>query len=385
MKHIQYWGRRLASLKFTTVILVLLAILTFFGTLDQAQHGLYAAQQKFFYSWLFRWYLGIPGTEYSLWFPFTGGALVLFLFTINLISAMIFHLRWTWKNSGLVLSHTGLLVLLLGGAWTHYMTGESAMTLAEGESKNYGESNQNWELAIWKNGPDTLQVYSRTLGALPEGKTLDFAPGALPFKVQIDSFLLNTIAYGPQPGIPDNHLISPSNIALIVGAPAEKEPQNNKAGLVLSITEGGKTQSALLHAFDMEPTVLRIGKDLYSFQLRRERMWIPFSLKLDDFRRELHGGTGMAKKYESLVSIIHPGSSPIQALVAMNQPLRREGYIFYQASFAQGEQAEISTFSVVQNTGRNLPYIASLMMGLGLLIHFMMRMRIHARRRPHEL
>lgn len=385
MKLLNHWGRPLSSLKFTTVILVFLAILTFFGTLDQASNGLYAAQQKFFYSWLFRWYINIPGTQWNFWFPFPGGALVLFLFTINLIAGMIYRLRWTWKNSGLVISHLGLLVLLLGGAWTHYIAQESAMTLAEGEAKNYGESHSEWELAIWKNTSDSAQVYSRSLSPLPEGQVLDFSQGALPFKLTIDSFFVNTVAYGPQAGIPDYHFVSPSNIAMILPSPNEKEPQNNKAGLVLSIMGMGKTQTLLLHAFDMEPAVLRIGKDLYSFQLRRERLWLPFELRLKDFRRQLHGGTGMAKKYESLVQIEHPGHPSTEALVAMNQPLRREGFIFYQASFAMGDAAEISTFSVVQNTGRNLPYIASLMMGLGLLIHFILRMRLHARRPKHEV
>lgn len=384
MKNIKLF-QQLASLKLTTIVLCFLAILTFFGTLYQAEYGLYAAQQKFFYSWLFRWYVGIPWTEYRIWFPFPGGALVLFVFTINLIFGLWIKFKWSWKNTGLALSHLGLLVLLIGGAWTHYIATETAMTLSEGEEKSYGESSQHWELAIWKNTPDSAKVFARNIESMPRASAFDFGNGQLPFQIKVDSSFVNSIAYGAQPGIPDFHFVSPSEIAMISGANSDKEPANNKPGIVFEVSGAGQAQTVLLHAFDMEPAVLRIGKDLYSFQIRRQRVHMPFSLKLVDFRRELHGGTGMAKKYESLVSIHEDGKRSSEALIAMNQPLRKAGYIFYQASFAQGDGAEQSTFSVVQNDGRVIPYIASLMMGLGLLIHFLMRMKMNRKEKKNRV
>ncbi|MBE0665039.1 MAG: hypothetical protein IH584_04385, partial [Candidatus Aminicenantes bacterium] len=47
-------------------------------------------------------------------------------------------------------------------------------------------------------------------------------------------------------------------------------------------------------------------------------------------------------------------------------------YTFYQSSYAEdGLGGESSTFSVVRNSGRWLPYIASALLFLGLAGHFL--------------
>ena len=58
----------------------------------------------------------------------------------------------------------------------------------------------------------------------------------------------------------------------------------------------------------------------------------------------------------------------------MNEPLRHEGYTFFQASFSQTAQGETSVLAVVQNYGRLFPYISSIIMSLGLLIHLLMQL-----------
>ncbi len=56
----------------------------------------------------------------------------------------------------------------------------------------------------------------------------------------------------------------------------------------------------------------------------------------------------------------------------MNRPLRTGGYTFYQSSYAEdGRGGESSTFSVVRNSGRWLPYISSALLFLGLAWHFL--------------
>ena len=56
---------RVASLRVSVVCLVLLLILTAWGTVYQAEHGLYAAQIRFFYSWIFiNWgFVPFPGAQ----------------------------------------------------------------------------------------------------------------------------------------------------------------------------------------------------------------------------------------------------------------------------------------------------------------------------------
>jgi len=58
----------------------------------------------------------------------------------------------------------------------------------------------------------------------------------------------------------------------------------------------------------------------------------------------------------------------------MNEPLRYKGYTFYQASFSQSESGETSILAVVKNYGRLFPYISSIIMSIGLLIHLLIKL-----------
>jgi hypothetical protein len=56
----------------------------------------------------------------------------------------------------------------------------------------------------------------------------------------------------------------------------------------------------------------------------------------------------------------------------MNHPLRYAGSTFYQASFAENDT--VSIFQVVQNPAWLTPYIACLLVALGLCIQFAMHL-----------
>jgi hypothetical protein len=53
----------------------------------------------------------------------------------------------------------------------------------------------------------------------------------------------------------------------------------------------------------------------------------------------------------------------------MNNPLRHDGYTFYQASFEPGND-QVTILQVVRNPSWLIPYIACSMMTLGLLVQF---------------
>jgi hypothetical protein len=63
----------------------------------------------------------------------------------------------------------------------------------------------------------------------------------------------------------------------------------------------------------------------------------------------------------------------------MNQPLRYDGKAFYQASFGEGDR--LSILQVVSNPGWLLPYIACVLVGLGLIVHFGIVLRKALRKR----
>src|ERR1044072_8428147 len=97
------------SLRLTIVLLAFAVLLVFFGTLAQVDEGLYAAQARWFRSFF-------VVNAHIGWLPipiFPGGYLIGGLLLINLISAHIERFKFTWKKSGILLVHFGLILLLL--------------------------------------------------------------------------------------------------------------------------------------------------------------------------------------------------------------------------------------------------------------------------------
>jgi len=53
--------------------------------------------------------------------------------------------------------------------------------------------------------------------------------------------------------------------------------------------------------------------------------------------------------------------------------LRTLNFTFYQASFIEGVADETTVLAVVQNAGRNFPYISSCIMAAGLFLHLIIQ------------
>ena len=102
-------------------------VLVVLGTLAQRDLGLYEAQQRFFSCWI-SWF----GP-----FPTPGGRTALFIMTTNLIFFMLKPGFWSLKKIGIITIHTGVLLLLLGGALTAWFSSEGNMVIQEGESSDF--------------------------------------------------------------------------------------------------------------------------------------------------------------------------------------------------------------------------------------------------------
>ena len=101
----------MASLKVTAAVLVAFLVLTFWGTLAQANAeaaGIPAlvAVDRFFGSY-FIWAMGVV--------PLPAFKSIAVLACVNLVASMVFRMPRGWKNAGLWLMHIALLVLLVGG------------------------------------------------------------------------------------------------------------------------------------------------------------------------------------------------------------------------------------------------------------------------------
>ena len=87
----------------------------------------------------------------------------------------------------------------------------------------------------------------------------------------------------------------------------------------------------------------------------------------------MHPGTGIPKSYSSDINLIENGISK-HILIEMNEPLRHKGYTFYQSSFIESLDGETTVLAAVKNYGRLFPYISSIIMCIGLLLHLIMKL-----------
>lgn len=352
----------------TLTCLLSLLLLIFFGTLYQADHGLYEAQHRFF---------GY-GLLLGNWFPMPGASTVLWILSIQLIITMAFVMPLVWKKLGLWIVHCGLLLLLVGGFITQILAEESQLTLAEGETGHFTTSYHEWEVAFWKTHGDTNEVLAYEDDDLKAGSNLNLAP--YPAQLRVTKYFRNAEAFTDQATARVTPYFNASGIAFMEERKPEKEATDNAPGLVGTLVEQGqKDRKFFLYGLEQKPLILRIGGEWVFCQLRRKHHPIPFSLKLSQFLRTLHPGTEIAKSYESYAEL-QDGLSSRPVKIWMNNPLRYRGYTFFQASFSEDKGTERSTFAVVTNPGRVLPYVSSLMVFGGMLLHFLIRFMGYVRK-----
>ena len=113
----------------------------------------------------------------------------------------------------------------------------------------------------------------------------------------------------------------------------------------------------------------------WDFGLRFRRNYKPYSIILDDVVMEEYTGTSKPKDYSSYVKIKDSqGDTLQQGRIWMNNPMRFRGETFYQSGYMNGSMnpygVEQTTLQVVTNAGWLIPYVACVLCGLGMLVHF---------------
>ncbi|BBM88919.1 hypothetical protein COTS27_00606 [Spirochaetota bacterium] len=393
---IEQIGQSLSSLKITVGALLLLWLLTFFGTLYQVEYGLYAAQQRYFYSWFFMVFKIIP---------VPGAKTVLLVLTINLISACVYRYRFEPKKYGILIIHYALIFLLVASSMTHYFAKESYIAFNEGESVGVSYNYYDSELTLWREAYDETGRISRDIEAFSAhaikiGDPIVFSN----YNVTLIPEYYHEHARPANFGAPDVASVSGLTALSYMKFPLERE-QILPGGLFTVITEfkaatpqdvrtklqsnqsnaqaqnprieydrSSQTvrteQKILLWEADPEPYVLETAEGPLYLRLQRKRYPLPFIVTLNDFIKEDYYGTEQAKNFESKVTLHHDNATQ-ESRIYMNTPLRIDNYTFFQASFAQDNQGrERSILAVVYNTGYWVPYVASILLVLGLIVHF---------------
>lgn len=334
--------RSVASLYITLICLSLLMILVFACTISQAKIGIYYAVQYYITSWVVK-INGIP--------VFPGGLLVNSILFINLIAGHIVHFKKKFSQFGIWMIHLGVFLLILGSAITYFQGIESQMLIDVGEKKFYSQDFKKAELVLI----DHSDFTNDTIYAIDEEQLLKktIKNSILPVKIQVLESYLNAFVKEDQ---------------LIPLPVSNQDNQQNFFSAKIKIEDSnGNRGTYVLSTMQEAAADVTINGKPFSIQLRPKRFYYPFSLTLKKFVHEKYLGTEIPKKYASILTL-EEGDQKRDVSILMNQPLRYKGYTFFQASFGKGDQMTI--LQVVKNPAWTLPYWASLIMALGMLIHF---------------
>ena len=360
----------LSSPKIFIFTILWLMVLVVLGTLAQRDLGLYEAQQRFFSCWI-SWIGPIPTP---------GARTALSLITMNLIFFMLKPGFWSTKKIGIITIHTGILLLLLGGGITAWFSSEGNMVIQEGESSNFIIDLFEKELVIINsensNYDDIIAIDDKMLrsGEYIKSKII-------PFEIEVMEYYTNCEPIKRIESVGVEYKGLAQNF-ILRSIPNEKEVEVNRTGITFRVISSHENSDGIYSLFlgqRIPQTISVNGKEL-TIALRRKRTYLPFSLKLNDFKKVLHPGTEIAKSYSSDVILID-GDISRPVLIQMNEPLRYLNYTFYQSSFNEGPNVDTSILSVVKNYGRLFPYISSLTISLGILIHMILKFPVLFRRK----
>lgn len=390
----------IASLRLTVVLFVLSLVLVFASTLAQMHSSNFTVVQEYFrsfYVWvplqLFvqfaQIFFGVSSsTHVSGSLPFPGGWVVGGLLLVNLLAAHAVRFKLSWRRTGILLIHSGLVVLMLGELITGLFAVEARMSLAIGETVSFVDVAHKNELAITtsvdeKN--DHVTVIPDAI--LRQGGVIQNE--LLPVDVEVVEFMDNSDLLVAKPGDADaaEARTADDGRSYVVVKKSEESGTDTNArddapAVRVRIRKRGTaevlgTQTLSLWHYpnftnrmlQIPPEQFTLDGKTYTVEFRRKREYKPYALHLKEFHHDRFIGTDTPKNFSSLVRLVDQSQSEDRdANIYMNHPLRHSGETLYQSGYFPNDQGTV--LQVVRNPAWTLPYISCTLVSLGMIVHF---------------
>lgn len=395
----------LASMKLAVVLVVILGLLTWLGTLAQVDRGLWDVQREYFESWFVLaelpvsfWGKGITqanGDVFKLKIPLPGAYPVMALLLTNLLVGGFVRLRWRLRNAGVLITHVGIAFLLIAGFVKLEFSYSGHLALYEAPSGGSDTSGRVHSAATFVSFHEYELALQRDLGAtleervVPEAElagarkgTVTLATGDWPFSVHVHHWLDNCRPSGKGPMV--SALTPVIDGVFLREQPLAKEREANTAGCYVTvITKDGQRIENMLIGTELRPFsgqrlpfTFTVEGQRYALDLRRVLYDLPFDVRLDKFQKLDHPGTSMPRDFRSFVTV-REGSSERQQQIYMNNPLRKDGFVLYQTNWGPqqgGGPPWYSVFEVSHNPSDMWPKLACWVIAAGLLLHFVLKL-----------
>lgn len=381
----------LTSYGLAIIVLLLMCMLTLYGTLQQTDHGLFDTQQKIFNSVIFFEHLDLGSGEnpVQIPIPLPGGYLLMTVLFFNILAGAIIKARKSLRFPGMIIAHSGILLLLVGGFVQYHFSTKGYMALSKGQSANQYQAYQGWQLEVLPldadNKPtDAFIITEQQLKSIGEGGRRNFTSPDIPFAIEVSDYLRNSVPVPVTAPIAADAETPEVNGTKLLKQAATKEAEANVGGAYVSVKPvSGEAQKSILWAGQAGPWVVEVDGKKWALNLDRPRWDVPFDIRLDEFIFDRHPGTTMARKFESRITKIEGNSeNPVQ--IRMNEPLRDRGFTFFQESYGPPDESDPekmwSQFSVVKNPADQWPLYSLIITGVGMTIHFVQKLFSHVGR-----
>jgi hypothetical protein len=375
----------LSGFGLATVTLLILGLLTLFATLEQVDNGLYPTLNKYFATDWRHLFLLPEVNGKTFWLPLPGGYWTCAVLLVNLILGGIIRIRKGWKHYGNLISHFGIIFMLLGAGVTYHFSERGNMAVAEGQSSNVAEDYFEYvvEVAEIKDGKaDKIHVIrGKDIDDLEGAKIRTFRLPDMPFGLELTYYLENAVPVSAAERAPDRQQHIADGYFLMEKPeqkPAEPTEQYTAGCYARIVTrDGTKGEPFILAGASFHPFSHRDGDRVFTVDMHK-RLWaMPFTVQLDKFTADFHPGTMRAKKFVSEVTRVENGSKA-PFTIQMNEPMRYEGLTFFQASYgppgAMPGQKMYSVFEVVRNPADKWPEYSLWIVAFGMLVTFMIKL-----------
>lgn len=372
----------LSSLRLTVTLLGFAMVLIFVGTISQVELGIHEVQERFFRSWIAWWDVMPGGKRFSI--PIPGGMLLGVLLIFNLLAAHGARFKLRWNKAGMIVIHSGILLMLLGEILTGLLGREAQMAVNEGQILNYSTFPREVELVVIRPDGDGLETVTAIPQArLKEGAEFPFGD----FSLRIDSYYPNSEIL-PESDATEKFDKTRATEGIGKGYAVRRMPRETASdrrdlttAFIEIVPNGGSSQGRWLLSNSLKgEQSFEVAGRTWKMSIRPRRLYHPFSIKLLDFSHDRYLGTNVPKNFSSKIRILNPEiGENREDLIYMNHPLRYGGLTFYQSGFDNDDSTSI--FQVVRNPVWTLPYISCAMVGLGLLWVFAQHLMMAITRR----
>lgn len=370
----------LSGFGLATISLLILGFLTWFATLEQIDHGLYPTLNKYFH---WKALIVIPEINGKIVpFPLPGGYWMGVVLLINLTLGGIIRIRKTPKKIGVIISHFGIVYMLIGGGVAHHFSERGNMAVGEGVTSNVAEDYFEYVVEVAEiidDAPKEIHVIRGKYLTDLEGENLrTFQLPGLPFSIQLTRYFENAVPASAAERAPSNREPVVDGYYLFE-KPREVEAEKHTAavyGRVL-LEDGSSSDPFIVAGASFAPYTYRQGDRVFTIDMRKKLWTMPFSVQLDKFTADFHPGTTRPAKFVSEITRIEDGQgTPVT--IQMNEPMRYQGLTFFQASYGPpgagpGDQM-YSVFEVVRNPADKWPEYSLYVVTFGLFVHFIMKL-----------